>query len=180
MAVAGLLLFALPAFAVTTKHQKLHEGTSLRLDITNIELDTSGLVPRIVISTPINQISTSQLTGENKFVVTDHAYVFLSPGPIDIWYPYAISKRPPAIDDTANSQLVLAGKVTNITRDSLAITYGFETFYPPSTIAISNNAKHIGHIEIVIDDQGRATLRTLNVGESSADQRNLFKWAPPG
>lgn len=180
MVLAGLLIGAFPAIAVAGQYSRLHAGTVVRLNVKNIEVDRSGLAPRLNILTGINQISTSQLSGENRFEVNDRAYVFMSPGPNDIWYPYAISGRSPGIDQDKDAPLILAGTVSNITRDSLAITYGFETIFSPKDFTVSDTLQTDGHIEITVDNRGRTTLRSYRLDDDTVDQRNLFRLKPPG
>ena len=180
MVLAGMLIGAFPAIAIADQYSRLHAGTVVRLNVKNIDVDRSGLASRINISTGINQISTSQLSGENRFEVNDRAYVFMSPGPNDIWYPYAISGSSPGFDQDKDAPLILAGAVSNITRDSLAITYGFETVFPSNDFTVSDTLQTEGHIEITVDNRGRTTLRSYRLSDDTVDQRNLFRWAPPG
>lgn len=180
MVLAGILLGAFPVLAVAGQYSKLHSGAVVRLNTKNIDVDRRGLAPRLKFLTGINQMSTSQLTGENKFAVNDQAYVFMSPGPNDIWYPYAISKQSPDFDQGTKTPLVLAGTVSSIARDSLAISYGFETIFTSNDFIDSETLQSDGHIKINVDRQGRTTLRSYRIDDDTVDQRNLFKLKPPG
>ena len=180
--LAGLLVLALPTIALGFQYHKLNTGTPVKLSIDRAIIDKSGLNTKLTFRTKLNGISTTALTGDNSFVVGDPAYVYMSGGPDDIWYPYTISRQKPEPGCSAGACLVLAGHVKDIKRDSMRLVFNFETFVVPQNLNIRDQSIVDDNSEIVVmvDNIGRSTLRSLRLGDQVIDQRNLFKFTPPG
>jgi len=91
--------------------------------------------------------------------------VFLSPGPNDIWYPYAVSKRPPAQKCALNDCLVLSGEIMAVARDHLQIKYQYEHYVPTTEMLEQILSQPLSKTEVSlsIGKDGRAIVRTLHI-----------------
>ena len=132
--VAGLMLAALPFLAVLHQSYKIDHGTPLRLPVQITRVQDQGFFPKLSLRTSLNHISTNSVAGENHFVPGRPVFVFLAPGPRDIWYPYAVSKKPPQRNCEQPDCLVLRGKVKSVEQDRLSIRYQYEDFTPSPEI----------------------------------------------
>ncbi|NNC37415.1 MAG: hypothetical protein EX271_09450 [Acidimicrobiales bacterium] len=178
--LAAALVLVFPVLATATQYYRLTTGTQLTLPVQTITDDRTGLVPNYQLSTPLNRISTSQLSGENVFIVNDTVYVFMSPGPQNIWYPYAISKSLPEPGCRLNTCLFLKGQIMDIARDSLDVRYDFETLAQRPALSLSKELHPDSEIDIRINGAGNATLKTLRLVQNDSNQNMRLELAPPG
>lgn len=176
---AALVLF-FPVIAMASQYYRLNTGTQLTLPVQSIELDQKGLVPKYQLMTPLNWISTTHVSGENDFIPKDTVYVFMSPGPHSVWYPYAISKRLPDAGCTLDTCLFLKGQISVIARDSLGVSYDFETMAQRVGVTLSTDVHPNSEIDIQIDGAGNATLKTLRLAQGSSNHLIRLELAPPG
>jgi len=180
--VCGLILLLVPILALAYRDTLFFNGKSIRLSTQVNHYNETGLADSVRLKTTLSNISTSKLTGEKSFVTGDKAYLFLSAGPDQIWYPYAISKRPPASGCKIETCLVMTGEIKDVSMDRIAITYRFENFYPTNDImdALKRSADEVDiRVTLAVNRAGAAIIKNLEIGEQLFDQRNIPKFAPP-
>jgi len=181
--ICALALAGLPIFVVLLTNAQLETGKLLRVSSEISLLDDTGPANVLQFNTSINTIQTSQLTGEKRFVIGDQVFVFFSAGPNDIWYPYALTKRPPRASCYVESCLFMTGIVSSVSLEQIQINYNFETFYPRNDIfkrALSFSSDDKLDITLAVGNSGRGLIRSLNFNAETFDQRNMLKFAPPG
>lgn len=161
--MAALLLLISPLFIILYQSYLMESGTSVRLPV---QLSVTQHSTKPVLITPLNSIDTNKVTGHNQFKIGSEIFVFLSPGPEDIWYPYAISKVSAAQECTIKSCLVLTGRVRNVEENVLHILYQYENSKVPELALKSLNANNTDKFEIVLsvgrDGGARVSQYLLN------------------
>lgn len=133
---AGLLLLLLPLFLTSYHAQQIKNGTTLRLPVTlkpqiGPNYKMTEIFSKYRLSTPLNRLSTADMAGQNHFRAQDPIFVFLSPGPSDIWYPYAVFKAPSGQACPLSDCLIVKGRVLSRVGDDMNIRYQFENYVPP-------------------------------------------------
>ena len=122
--MAGLLLLIFPLLIIVFQSYRMESGTMVRLPA---QINSA----KPTLTTPLNTVDTTKVTGHNRFKVGSEIFVFLSPGPNDIWYAYAVSKTPSAQECKIQSCLVLTGRVSGQMGSTLHILYNYENYNTP-------------------------------------------------
>ena len=176
--MAGLLILLVPFFAIAYQSYRINYGITMRLPVKisySEHKSALNIFPQIKLSTPLNTISTANVAGQNVFLAEDNVFVFLSPGPDNIWYPYAVSKRPPEQGCQVDECLVLSGEIAEAQSGTIQIHYQFEDFVPSDQILQMIRYKMPRHSEItlVIGKDGRAAVRSLHLDGQTLNQRKM-------
>lgn len=189
----ALALLVLPFLAIFHQSQKVNNGTLIRLPVNIGALQTgqmgqagqmgekntyiaTQLFSTVELSTPLNRISTTNLTGHNVFKPGEKVFVFLSPGPNDIWYAYAVSRRAPKSGCYVSSCLILSGRISSVEEDRLNIRYQYEDYIPtPEMTDILARRSYYSENEVFLSvgRNGHTTVRALNIDGQRIDQPNL-------
>lgn len=122
--MAGLLLLIFPLLIIVFQSYRMESGTMVRLPA---QINSA----KPILTTPLNMVDTTKVTGHNHFKVGSEIFVFLSPGPNDIWYAYAVSKTASAQECKIQSCLVLSGRVSGQMGNTLHILYNYENYNAP-------------------------------------------------
>ena len=77
--LAGMVLSILPFLLILHQSYKIGHGTTLRLPVQISRVQDQGFFPKLALTTPLNQISTKSVAGENHFIIGKKVFVFLSP-----------------------------------------------------------------------------------------------------
>ncbi len=172
---AGMALSILPVLLILHQSYKIGHGTTLRLPVQISRVQDQGFFPKLALTTPLNQISTKSVAGENHFIIGKKIFVFLSPGPNDIWYPYAVSRRQPKANCQQPDCLSLSGMVTDIFEDKLSIRYQYEDFTPsPAILAKMPEANaYNAEVSLSVGKDGRSTVRALHIAGQTLNQRKI-------
>lgn len=182
--LVALAFLVLPVLAIFNQTYRSDNGTLIRLPVQIGELQPrefnnnyipTKLFPTVGLNTHLNRISTKNLTGHNIFKAKEQVFVFLSPGPNDIWYPYAVSKRAPKSGCYVTSCLILSGRVVSTEQDVLNIRYQYEEYIPNPEMVVTFKGLQTANAELLlsVDRNGRTMVRALNVGGKQIDQRKL-------
>ena len=178
----GIFLTLLPLLLVFYHAQRMVSGTIVRLPVhvkavNAAQLDLTKFGANYRLTTPLNSIDTDMVTGQNSFSVNTPIYVFLSPGPNDIWYAYSISKHPPQHGCQLTSCLVLKGRVQAVDGHNIDVHYQYEDFAAPPYTAkkLKGMSAHNSELVLSIGANGRAVLRALILdGENIAQPKILI------
>ncbi|PHR90894.1 MAG: hypothetical protein COA69_14375 [Robiginitomaculum sp.] len=187
--LAGLALLILPFLAIAHQSYRIDNGILVRLpvEIGPIEIksgrlgagETVKLFSQTRLTTPLNRISTNIMAGHNFFRAGEAVFVFLSPGPSDIWYPYAVSKRPPAQGCQAHSCLVLSGHIQSVDQDILNVRYQYEAFVvSPQMVetlaqALARPDHKSAEVLLSVGQGGHTTVRSLLIDGQTLRQRTM-------
>jgi len=171
--LAGLLLSALPFAAMYVQSKRVVSGTLLRLPVTMERVENRAFTPQIKLNTPLATIDTNIVAGDNNFTDGGQVFVFLSPGPNAIWYPYAVSHRAPRQSCKEMDCLVLSGRVENVAQGQLTIGYQFENYVPGADMLAripDFNKGGRGELSLSVSADGSATVRALHLGGETITQ----------
>lgn len=183
--LAGLALLILPFLAIAHQSYRIDSGILVRLpvEIGPIEIksghlgasETVELFSQTRLTTPLNRISTKIMAGHNFFQADEAVFVFLSPGPSDIWYPYAVSKRPPTQGCQAHSCLVLSGHIQSVKHDILNIRYQYESFVlsPQMAKTLAQPIQKSAEILLSVGQDGHTSVRSLLIDGQTLRQRTM-------
>ena len=181
----ALALLVLPFLAITYQASRIENGTTIRLPVKIGALhpetgkyfhnDTFKRFSKINLKTPLNTIDTTHVTGHNNFKKNQTVFVFLSPGPNNIWYPYTLSKQQPKQSCHIKTCLVLRGHVRAQHGDILTIRYQYEVFSPTAKIEQELAKYGDENLELILSvgANGHSTVRALNIAGETFPQRKL-------
>ncbi len=175
--LAALLLSALPITAMFIQSSRVANGTELRLPVTMERVENRAFTPQIRLQTPLNTIAVDSVAGDNNFVQGGRVYVFLSPGPSAVWYPYAVSRRAPQRGCETADCLVLSGRVTRVAQNKIEIAYQFENYVPGKAVLVKLPEHNKGYnkggraeLSLSVGKNGRAYVRALHLGGETISQ----------
>lgn len=183
--LAGLALLILPFLAIAHQSYRIDSGVLIRVpvEIGPIEISSShfgstetvDLFSQTRLTTPLNRISTKIMAGHNFFRAEEPVFVFLSPGPSDIWYPYAVAKRPPVRGCHIQSCLVLSGHIQSVEQDILNIRYQYESFVvsPKMAETLARPVQKNAEVLLSVGQDGYMTVRSLLIDGEILRQRTM-------
>jgi len=178
--LAALLLTALPFLAMYIRSLRVENGTELRLPVSMERVEDRAFAPQIWLQTPLNTIAIKSVAGDNNFVEGGRVFVFLSPGPSAVWYPYAVSRRAPQKGCEITDCLVLSGRVATVKQNEIDIVYQFENYVPSKAVLAklpeTNNGYSKGaraEVSLSVSKDGRAYVRALHLGGETISQPTI-------
>ena len=170
---AAAILALVPAGIIGMQSYRLNAGQELRLPVEIATYAPENLIPGIQIKTPLNTLRHNRIASDSQFVSGETAYVFLSPGPEGIWYPYALTRRKSKQSCKAGQCLMLMGNVENVTDSETQIRYGFEDIVAAGVSKeIISAPSEISEIVLAVSNSGKGALKSYRFdGQSFAQRR---------
>ncbi len=170
--LAGLFIMIAPLLVLAFQTYRMESGTQLRLPA---QINLIKPLSKYVLTTPLNTIDTRKVTGHNHFKIGQDIFVFLSPGPNDIWYAYAVSKGSSSQECKVQSCLVLTGKVRKIDQSTLHIRYQYEDYTLSRSALKSLGESQTEAFEIILSvgRDGSARVRQLLQNGTIVPQPNI-------
>lgn len=174
-ALAALLLLALPLSAIAYQTYRIDTGTQITLPLEIRSIDEEALIPKMSLATPLNAIDLSLVAGANNFRTGQHVFVYLSPGPYNIWYPYTLARRKPEAGCDVTMCMILNGKVTGLDGQILKISYNYEDYVPAPAVLekYKSSISSTKQITLAVGRDGIATVRALHLGGETISQRRI-------
>ncbi len=173
--LVGIALLLMPILAIIVHSYRIESGTAIRLPLVIEKTKSNRLFTEYTLTTPLNIISTKMVAGHNRYRAGKNIYVFLSPGPMNIWYPYAIASTPPQNSCRIQACLVLSGHVHAIDNDNIHIRYQYEDFIPSKILQQKLQQSSTKNAELILSvgQNGHAIVRTVVLGGQDMPQRKM-------
>lgn len=183
--LAGIMIITLPLAAILYQSYRIGNGILMRLPVQISRAQPVNfwdMSPKVRLTTSLNTIKTRSVAGQNNFMPNDKVFVFLSPGPNHIWYPYAISTRPPEQGCQVNECLALSGKIQSVRQDAIDIRYQYEYLAPSPELLqkLAYSHETDAEITLVVGKDGRSTVRALHIDGQTLNQRKIEISTLPG
>ncbi len=173
--LAGIALLLMPILAIIFHSYRIESGTTIRLPVVIEKSGPNPLFTEYTLTTPLNIISTKMVAGHNRFKDGKSIYVFLSPGPMNIWYPYAMASTPPQNGCQIQACLILSGHVRAVDNDNIHIRYQYEDFIPSKILQQKLDQSSTENAELILSvgQNGRAIVRTVVLDGQDTPQRKM-------
>lgn len=171
----GIVFFLILVLIVKFHHTRLQFGETLKIEAKITQNASANFLKNLVFDTPLNHIDTTQIAGDKYFKPGSKITVFLSPGPNDIWYPYAVAKKYRPGLCLKDNCLEIVGTVISSHAKILEIEYGFNQFYPNTNIleVLKSTPSRRGELTLSVQKNGQAFVRRLKIANSDFDQRQF-------
>lgn len=160
--LAGLILSAVPAMSLTRQTLTSAQPVQVILPVTLMTVNGN-----IQVSTEINQLELTKLTGANNMAIGDVIYVHLNISPVSIdenlyriSYAYGVSQnRPSRIEERTVS---LRGIVTDRDADTISVCYLFETLPAQSSLSAAVQGKPAqGEMTLAINRRAVGRVKSI-------------------